>query len=73
MPCPVIEQVQPVHAVELLAVVLVRLDTSRRAFTGQPAKRIVVVHLLHRPVPVEDDTVVALMVPQVVMVNGCRA
>ena len=38
----------------------------------QTAKRIIVVHLLHRAGGIADDTVVAKMVLQIVVIDGSR-
>ncbi|MPM87674.1 hypothetical protein SDC9_134774 [bioreactor metagenome] len=70
MPRPVIIHVQVELAVEFLSVVLVALDGWPRQFGEHSPEGIVVVHLLHRAGLVDYHPVVALVVPQVVVVDG---
>ena len=66
----VIVPVQTVLAVELLAIILIRLDIIRAR--KYPAERIVMVRLLNRSALTNDHTVIALMVFQVIMVLSIR-
>ena len=66
----VIVPVQTVHAVKLLAVVLVPLGGSDiLTFAHQPAEGIVVAHLLNRSVLVHYQPVVTQMVPHIEVVD----
>ena len=69
----VVVHVQAVHHVQFLAVVLEALGVGVDAFAEEQAEGIVMVHLLHRARLVDHHAVVALMVLQVVVVNGRRA
>ncbi len=69
--CAVVIQVESVHAVQFLAVVLVRLQTAVRALVGEEATEgIVVRDLLHRPALVHHGTVVAQVVLRIVVEQG---
>jgi hypothetical protein len=73
VPCPIIHPVEPVHAVELLVVVLEALGIAVSAFTEEPAEGIVMVHLFFNALSVGHYTVVAKMILQIEMVLWRRA
>ena len=51
---------------------LVSLGVAVGTLSEQTAKRIIVVHLLHRAGGIADNTVVAKMVLQIVVIDGSR-
>ena len=63
----VVVEVEAVAAVQLLAVVLIRLNRTARAHAHQTTERIVVVHLLHLPLLVCHHTHAAEVVSQIIM------
>ena len=66
VPCPIVIPVQAFLRIQLFAVVLVRLYTRR---VGEDTSEgVVMIRFLHRSVLVDDHSVVALMVLQVVVV-----
>ena len=58
------------HTVQFLAVVLVSLGVTVGTLSKQAAERIIVVHLLHRAGGIADDTVVAKMVLEIIILTS---
>ena len=66
----VIIPVQPMHAVQFLAAVLVALNFIVCAFTEETAKGIVMVHLLNSATTVAYHTIIALVVLNIEVILG---